>query len=293
GDPNGLWTFRFDPDEHDTSEKVLFRDTPYQFTVPAGRTGTNGLRDALDVIDFMVGHPSTAEFICLKLINRFVSDEITLRSYHDGSAPADLMALMDDAVRAWKSTTPAGNIAQVLRTILKPATLDGPFWARANHRAKVKTPIEFINSTARALGANIGGTSLPVSNEELGMHLFTRDDPDGWSESGLDWIDTGTLLARMDFAQTLSADRVNDVRWDLTAWLAANQLSSAASIVDYFNQLLFQGAMPASNRELLIRFGTTDDAGNPLPLEPNRSDYAARVRELVGFILSVPQWHFQ
>ncbi|MCC6235270.1 MAG: DUF1800 family protein, partial [Verrucomicrobiales bacterium] len=42
GDPNGLWTFRFDPDEHDTSEKVLFRDTPYQFTVPAGRTGTNG-----------------------------------------------------------------------------------------------------------------------------------------------------------------------------------------------------------------------------------------------------------
>ncbi len=293
GDPNGLWTFRFNPAQHDLTEKVLFRGTSYEFKVPAGRTGTNGLRDAIDVIDYMVGHPSTAEFICIKLINKFVSDEISLHSYHEGTAPADLTALLDDARRAWNSTQPAGHIATVLRAILKPGSLDGPFWARANHRAKVKTPIEFINSSARALGVNVGGTSLPAANDTLGMHLFTRDDPDGWSESGIDWIDTGTLLARMQFAQTLSSDRVGSVRWDLTAWLAANQLSSAASIVDYFNQLLFQGSMPAANRELLIRFATTDDAGNPLPLDPGRTDYAARVRDLVGFILGTPQWHFQ
>ncbi len=293
GDPNGLWTFRFNPARHDTSEKVLFRGTPHEFRVPAGRTGTNGLRDAIDVIDFMVGHPSTAEFICLKLINKFVSDEITLESYHDGTAPQDLKALLEQAIAAWNSTQPAGHIATVLRAILKPGSLDGPFWARAHYRAKVKTPVEFINSTSRALGVDITGTALPAYNDRLGMHLFTRDDPDGWSESGIDWIDTGTLLARMQFTQSLTTGRVTDVRWDVNAWLAANRLASPEAILDHLNTVLFNGAMSQANRELLLRFARTDDNGNPLPLDPARADYAQRVREWVGFILSMPQWHFQ
>jgi uncharacterized protein (DUF1800 family) len=293
GDPNGLWTFRFNPARHDTGTKTLFAGTPFQRVVPAGRTGPDGLKDALEAIDYFVGHPSTAEFICLKLINKFVSDEITLSTYHAGTAPEPLRRLLDDAIRAWNSTTPAGHIETVLRTILAPAAQDGLFWARETVRAKIKTPIEFINSSARALRVAVADTALPAKNDELGMHLFTRDDPDGWSESGIDWIDTGTMLSRMQFGQALATDGVGGVNWDVAAWLAAHQLTSAEAIVDHFDRLLFQGTLAPSNRTLLIQFATTDEAGNPLPLTPNRADFQNRVRELVGLVLSMPQWHFQ
>ena len=293
GDPNGVWTFRFNPAQHDTNSKVLFPGTQYETRIPAGRTGIDGLRDAVDVVDAMVSHPSVSEFICLKLINKFVSDEIALGTYHDGTAPAELRALLDSAIQAWNSTTPRGNIRTVMQAILTPSTQSSHFWSRAAYRGKVKTAVEFINSTSRALGANVTGTTLPTYNDQLGMHLFTRDMPDGWSELGGDWIDTGTMLSRVKFAQSLAGDRINSVRWDVNAWRTANGLSTADSIVDYFNQLLFHGKMAASNRALLINFATTDDLGIPLPLDPSRTDYQARVRELVGLILSMPQWHYQ
>jgi hypothetical protein len=294
-DPNGDWTFRFNPDRHDTAAKTIFPGTPYQINVPAGRTGIDGLKDAVDVIDGFVNHPSTAEFICLKLINKFVSDEISLRSYHDGTAPADLHRL------SWM--TPSGLelhptrrkhpncAARHLRTETRST---GPFWARHHFRAKVKTPIEFINSSPRSSAPTIGGTSLPSSNDdELGMHLFTRDDPDGWSEIGHDWIDTGTLLARIQFAQALPAERTRALGRRRLAG-QANHITTAESAVDYFNQLLFQGS-DASRQQ--TGAGPTSPPRTtpviPCPSSPHARITQRDVRELVGIIFSMPQWHFQ
>jgi uncharacterized protein (DUF1800 family) len=293
GDPNGVWTFRFNPDDHDTGDKVLFAGLPEEIRIPGGREGADGVRDALDVIDRFVDHPSVAEFICLKLINKLVSDEISLSSYRDGTAPEELQRLMGEAIRAWRSTTPAGNIRTVVSAILTPESQSGQFWSRSAYRAKVKTPIEFINSTVRALRPDVGGMSLSTANDSLGMHLFDRDDPDGWSEVGVDWIDTGTLLARMQFAQDLAGNRVPNLRWNVETWASAHQLTSAEAIVDYLDRLLFQGRMDPANKNLLVQFATTDDAGNPLPFAPGRTDFARRARELVGMIFSMPQWHYQ
>ncbi len=293
GDPNGVWTFRFNPAEHDTGPKVLFAGSPNEVRIPGGRTGADGVRDALDVIDTFVRQPSVAEFICLKLINKLVSDEISLATYKDGSAPEDLRRLMDDAIAAWNSTAPPGDIRTVLGALLSPEKQDGVFWSRTAFRTKVKTPMEFINSSVRALGAEVEGMSLAAENDRLGMHLFNRDDPDGWSELGVDWIDTGTLLARIQFVQDLSANRLNSVRWDTSSWALTNGLTSAEAIVEHFNHLLFQEGLAPANRSLLIQFATTDDSGNPLPMSPDRADFARRVRELVGLILSMPPWHYQ
>src|SRR5262249_41201311 len=144
GDPNGVWTFRFNPARHDTTQKVLFKGTPNEITVPAGRTGIDGLHDAMDVLDSFVNHPSVSEFICIKLINKFVSDQINLRSYKDGSAPAELIALENSAIQAWNSTTPRGNIRTVMTAILSPSSQDSYFWSRTAYRSKVKTAVEFI-----------------------------------------------------------------------------------------------------------------------------------------------------
>ena len=33
-DPTGQWTFRFDPDEHDIGEKIIFEGMPEEIVVP-------------------------------------------------------------------------------------------------------------------------------------------------------------------------------------------------------------------------------------------------------------------
>jgi hypothetical protein len=293
GDPNGVWTFRFDPDQHDTGAKRLFAGTPYAIEIPAGRAGVDGVRDALDVIDSLVAHPSTREFICLKLINRFVSDDINLTSYRNCTAPAGLRQMLDDAMTAWMSTAPPGHIETVLRAIFRPQTRDNYFWSQSAYRVKVKTPVEFINSSVRALDPRITGTSLAQANSTLGMDFFVRDDPDGWSELGFDWVDTAGLLERVKFVQRLAGNLDSAVAFDVNAFVDGLSDRSAAGIVAHFNDRLFDGHLTAAEQALLIRFATTDDLGQPLPLDPARTDYPRRVGELISLILAMPQWQRQ
>jgi len=214
GDPNGVWTFRFNPDQHHLGMKTFFKGTENQFRTRTNQRGIRGVQDAVTVIDRMVEHPSTSEFICLKLVNKFVSDEISLESYHKRTASPELLQLMDNAIAIWHSSKPAGNIARVMHSILDPVNQQNAFWQDIGYREKVKSPIEFINSSIRALNADVSGDDLPEYNEKLGMELFVRDDPDGYSEIGSDWMDTATLLERMTFAQRMAENSDSDVQWD-------------------------------------------------------------------------------
>lgn len=293
GAPGGVWVFRFNPDEHDTGAKTLFAGTPQEIAIPAGRTGLDGLKDAVEVIDAMASHPSTAEFICLKLINRFVSDAITLESYRDGTAPAGLRGLMDQALAAWHETQPQGNIAHVLGTIFDPIHQKSYFWDDHAYRSKLKTPVEFIISTLRALGADVSGDALPGYEDRQGMNLFTRDDPDGWSELGIDWMGTSTLLERIKFSQTLAANRDSKMRWDPAALAAAQKWATADDVINYFDRTLFQNTLTGAERDLLRQFLTTDDAGQPRPFEPQRADFIPRLEVFAGLVLSMPSWQYQ
>ncbi|UCD52435.1 MAG: DUF1800 family protein, partial [Phycisphaerales bacterium] len=294
GERNAVWTFNFRPDQHDTDEKVLFAGTPYERVIPAGRAGRDGLADALDVVRSMVGHPSTAEFIGIKLIQKFVSDRITLATYRDGTAPVELRELLDEVIAAWNSTEPVGNIAIVMETILDPAEQSNVFWSDLAYRSKVKTAIEYINSSLRALEASAGGEGLPQLNDAMGMELFTRDDPDGYSELGSDWIDTASMLERIEFVNDLAANRQANYRWGTQTWLEAWDPQTPEEIVDAFDDILFQRTLSQATKDLLLRHLTTDESGAPSPLDrTNTEDDQRRIQELVGLMLSLPQWHFQ
>jgi uncharacterized protein (DUF1800 family) len=241
----------------------------------------------------MVNHPSTAEFVCIKLIQKLVSDDLTLAKYRDGTAPVYLRELLAVAIAAWNSTTPRGNIRTVLRAILDPVGRSSEFWQERNLGSKVKTPIEFLNSTVRALDGATSGLRLRQDNADQGMSFFTRDDPDGWSELGLRWVDTATVLARLRFSQDFAENRVAELSWDAATYLASRGLHTADEIVDYFDDLMFQGTLSADERGLLLEFLTTDSNYGPLPLDPTNAGYVSRVEEFVGFVLSQPRWHFQ
>lgn len=294
-DPGGLWTFRFDPDEHDISRKVLFEGTAHELVIPEGRAGIDGVNDAIDVIDALVEHPSTSEFIVIKLVNRFVSDAITLDSYHAGVASADLTELVEKGIAAWHSTRPAGNIRTVLNAILDPQAQQSPFWSPEHYLNKIKSPVEFINSAVRAIGADPVERMLHDRNEDMGMMLFERDDPDGFSEYGHDWMDTQGLLERMKFCQSLAGDGdYTGTEWDLEAFIGGNGLAGTEDVLEYFNTVLFQGQMTAQRKAVFLKFANTTDTGAPSNADGlGRNARLERIRAMVALILSSPEFQYQ
>ncbi|MEC9476745.1 MAG: DUF1800 family protein [Planctomycetota bacterium] len=289
----GRWEFRFNPDQHDFGPKTIFAGTPYQIDIPGDRLGTDGVLDGIDVIDALAAHPGTAEFICIKLIQRFVSDEISLATVSDGTAPLELQGLLANMIASWFSTARPGHIGTVLETLFDPSQQQGPFWDLNNARSKVKTPIEFINSTLRSLNANASTDDLVNLMRDMGMNLFQRDEPDGFSEIGLDWIGTTTLLERVNFARRFASNVDNDYRWTVENFVDPALGLGSVEVIEIFDEVLFQGSLTEAEKCVVIDYLETDLDGLAWPLNPDATDYLARIRDMVGFMLSMPRWQFQ
>ena len=70
-------------------------------------------------------------------------------------------------------------------------------------------------------------------------------------------------------------------------------LGGGESIVNYFDRLLFQESLTTEQRGILLDFVNSNAIGRPRKLDPASASYLERVQELVGLILSMPQWQFQ
>jgi uncharacterized protein (DUF1800 family) len=156
--------------------------------------GGGGKHDGEQVLDILAAHPSTAHFISTKLARRFVSD----------NPPK---ALVDRAAKRFHDTE--GDIREVVRTIITSPE----FFSGEAYRAKVKTPFEFVVSAMRATGTETA-TGLPVAAalRNLGMPLYMCQPPTGYADRAEAWVNTGALLARMNFAVSLTSLRFRGAR---------------------------------------------------------------------------------
>jgi hypothetical protein len=109
-----------------------------------------------------------------------------------------------------------GDIKTVLRTMF-----DSPeFWSPEVYRGKVKTPEDFVVSAVRASGAEVT-TAIPLFQalEKLGMPMFGMQTPNGYSWKAEPWVNSGDLVNRLNFAVSLSNDRIGGVQTDWTRLL--------------------------------------------------------------------------
>lgn len=222
GDDDG---FTFNRATHDAGEKVILGQR-----FPGGKGQEEGER----VLDLLAKHPATARFIAQKLVVRFVSDE----------PPA---ALVDRAAETFARTD--GDLREVVRTIV---TSD-EFFSRAAWRAKVKSPFEVVVSAARALGGRPDTTALTAAIvAQLGQPLYGHQAPDGWPETGTEWMNTGAILGRINFGLQVGANRLPGVR--LTTWPAWGELADEprARQVDGVIAALLGGSVSAETREVLM-----------------------------------------
>ena len=77
------------------------------------------------------------------------------------------------------------------------------------------------------------------------------DDPDGWSEYGFDWVNTGAMLERLNFSTRLSRHTGNDYmdRWSIRRYLGYHGITTAGEILEHFINysltVLFQNSQRA------------------------------------------------
>jgi uncharacterized protein (DUF1800 family) len=190
--------FAFRPAIHDADEKVVLGHR-----IRAGR----GIEDGEQVLDVLARHPATALHIARKLTVRFVSD----------SPPPELVARAAETFRRTE-----GDLRAVVRTIVTSPE----FFSRSAYRAKVKSPFELVTSALRAVNAEIDTTPRTAQIvARLGQPIFGRQTPDGWPETGGEWMNAGAILNRINFGFAVAAGRVPGATLD--RWTHAASLTSA------------------------------------------------------------------
>ena len=101
-----------------------------------------------------------------------------------------------------------GDLREVMRAILTSPEFLSP----DAYRAKVKTPLEFVASAVRATGADVQD-ALPLvrAMQQLGMPLYFCQPPTGYKDTADGWVNTGALVARMNFALALASNQLPGV----------------------------------------------------------------------------------
>lgn len=183
--------FVFAPFMHDFGEKTVLGHK-----ISAG----GGEKDGLEVIDILAHHPSTAKFISRELARRFVAD----------NPPQELVDRM-----ALTFTRTDGDLRAVLETMFKSPE----FFSEGAWQAKIKSPLEMVVSTVRAMGGDITDAYTLVQKiADMGEPLFSKLEPNGYPDTGEAWLSTAGIMARMNFPTALVSGKVPGVTPDTDRW---------------------------------------------------------------------------
>ncbi len=190
-DGTSAYSFIYNANNHETSAKTfsfpIYSDG--STTIPA-RSASAGIQDGVDLINALAMHPETARRVAGKLYAFFVSET---------TAP-------DPAFVSSMATTylqNGSNMRPVVRTLLQSAEFVSP----ASLFVRYSWPAEYVVRAMKEAGwtgFSAGTVLTPLVN--MGQQLFDPPDVAGW-DLGQSWFSTGRMLARMNFASTLSSNQ--------------------------------------------------------------------------------------
>ena len=199
--------FLFAANRHDRGEKIVLGKK-----FPAN----GGYEEGVELLKMLANHPSAAKFISGKIAVRFVNDNPS-------------QTLVDKMREIFIKSK--GNISKVLMTMVSSPD----FWSKDALREKTKSPFELAISAVRCLNADIV-QPYQLFNwiNKMGQKMYSYPAPTGFPDKGQYWINTGSLLNRMNFGLALSSQRIPGIGINLAALNRNREPESAeAALITY------------------------------------------------------------
>ncbi len=223
--PNQGGPFLFDPKKHEPGPKHWLGYTideagnvsggkpiaPALVQIIAHANAQPGMKQGIAALVLLAASPQTAHFLSFKLAQRFLADD---------PPPA----LVDRLASAY--LTSDGD----LRTVLRALVQSPEFNSHRYFRNKVKTPEEFLASAFRATltdPQNPGAIAGRLN--DMGQPLYRALPPTGYSTTADHWMNTQSLLARLNFADQLTHNRFANQKFDSSRVLALSLMTDRAA----------------------------------------------------------------
>ena len=223
-------------EDHDEGEKTFL-----------GQTGNfNGE----DIVEIICQQEATAQFIARHMYHFFVADEPPVPAW-PYTPPRDPEAI-DTLVKAYYDGD--YDIQEMLR-----ALFTSDFFKDESIRyEKVKSPAELVAGVLRLTGEfdrprrEIMDRALQMTF--MGQMLNNPPSVEGWHQ-GMEWVDTGTLVERINFASEQLGDANKPgVKAMIDGVMADEYATSPARIVDTCLEQLGVIEVSDETREVLERF---------------------------------------
>ena len=246
--PNQEGTFIFNPAAHDDGEKIVLGQK-----IPAG----GGIADVEKVLDILAKHPATAKFIATKLARRFLGD----------NPPP---AVINQAAQTFLKTD--GSIRETVRTIITSPAFLNP----SAYQTKIKSPFEFVVSSLRILDAETDANS-PLLNwiARMGQPIFGHITPEGYPEGSDEWLSSGGLLNRLNFANALVTNKIKGTQINSAKILGDVQTNDSQAIIAKLTDLILANEITPRTKEEFAKIAdrrteTQNKSAPPITETPNK-----------------------
>lgn len=252
---NGFITegdFFYRADKHDDSSKTILG----KYFAPKG-----GYDEGMRVFDMLSSLPNTAKFVCKKIAIRFVSDQPS----------EELLKKMSDTYLKHR-----GNIKEVLLTMVSSVE----FWKEDALREKIKSPFELAISSIRATNADVK-MPMQIFNwcSRMGQRFYFYQAPTGFPDRGGYWINTGSLLNRMNFGLAFATGKIPGVSLDLLALNQHHEPESAEAALKIYSQILLPERNQEANIKRLTALINDNKVGDKIVAAANKTQPALQETE--------------
>ena len=115
-----------------------------------------------------------------------------------------------------------GDIRDMLRTIFAAPE----FYSKDAYRAKIKSPLELAVSAVRALGGEMSFHQQTAQFiAKMGQPLYLYQAPTGYPDRADQWVNTGSLLERLNYGLALSMNKLRGASVDVRRVAAGADMS--------------------------------------------------------------------
>jgi hypothetical protein len=186
--------FVINEDQHDNGQKTFL--------------GHTGNFDGIEIIDLIMEHPVTADYIAGKIYRFFVREDLS----------PQLQAELGSILR---------NSNYEIAVLLEAIFTSKDFYSEATLGQQIKSPVQLAISTYRKLGLDTvpGVPDFNRSTGALSQSLFRPPTVAGWA-GGRSWITPGLLLARGNFARDILFPDINFIPLD--RWNPSREIRSVS-----------------------------------------------------------------